>query len=759
MTAAAEARPRRWIAVLTSGRAAAVVLAAFWALMLASLRDKSIAYDEIAQATAGYTYWTFNDYRIDPPNGNLPKRLMAMPLLGGKFQFPPRESDVWRESDAWRLGDAWFHDLGNDERAMLARGHAVMGLVAIALGALVWWQARRHFGPAAGMIALLLFVLNPAVLANGALMTSDMMAAFFFFAATVAIAAVLRGITWGRVAASTLAVAGLFLSKMSAPLIVPVALLLVVARLAQRTPLPVAIGGRRELCGWWSQGLVLAALALVHVAVAGTAVWTFYGFRYAALSDAGSGRLPYPWSYLLDKPGPTHVIDALGLTADQRARINAMPDSRSVTLDDWTHDAETVLRKARRDVLTAAQVERLDRFDAAPPPALTARAIDFCRRHELLPESFLYGYAHGWRFSRERVAFLNGEVRMGGWRSFFPYTFAVKTPLPMLALLVIAGAAAWWARRTTIRNPELLAPLALVAVYGAAAMASHMNIGHRHLLPVFAPLFVLAGVAATARWARLAAVGVVVSVAAEVCWRFPNYRAYFNGLVRPAEAYRHLVDSSLDWGQELPAVKRWLDAHPDSGHVYFSYFGTGSPPRHEIPATALLSEPGHHIKGEAVMLARTVIGGETAVLQQWPDHELVAIADEGNARVLLLVKRPAALRLLAGTYLISATMLQPLYYTPWGSWNAGYERTYQALAKEVRPLLGEDRAARSAALQRHEPEWWQATLRRFEEIRFARLTAFLRRRAPDDEINFAVLVYRLSDADIASALEGPSPEG
>jgi hypothetical protein len=52
---------------------------------------------------------------------------------------------------------------------------------------------------------------------------------------------------------------------------------------------------------------------------------------------------------------------------------------------------------------------------------------------------------------------------------------------------------------------------------------------------------------------------------------------------------------------------------------------------------------------------------------------------------------------------------------------------------------------------------WPGILAQFEEYRLGRLTAFLRAREPDDELHYSILVYRLSAADVAQALEGPPP--
>src|SRR5262249_3620173 len=132
--------------------------------------------------------------------------------------------------------------------------------------------------------------------------------------------------------------------------------------------------------------------------------------------------------------------------------------------------------------------------------------------------------------------------------------------------------------------------LALLTVYWAFALASHLNIGHRHLLPTYPALFIIAG--AAARWfepvleqpkgagkskislpaapsspmlvrsIRLVVSAALLLLAVEAFGFWPNYLAYFNPLDGgPRHAYRHLNDSSLDWSQDLKGVKSWLDAH------------------------------------------------------------------------------------------------------------------------------------------------------------------------------------------------------
>ncbi len=223
--------------------AAAIVLAAFYVLMLASAADKSLTADETRHATAGYTYWRFDDYRLNPGNGTLAQRLMALPLLGGQFRFPSTDSAGWRRSDELAVGDAWFNRSGNDVGAMLARGRAVCALFAVALAALVWGCARAIFGPRGAMVSLLLCVLESDLAGERAADDERTPPARSSFSPPpwpggAARAADSRDGFWP----APRSWAALFVTKMSAVLILPIAGILTAVRLLEARPLPAAWG-------------------------------------------------------------------------------------------------------------------------------------------------------------------------------------------------------------------------------------------------------------------------------------------------------------------------------------------------------------------------------------------------------------------------------------------------------------------------------------------------------------------------------------
>ena len=777
---------------LFSPLAAGVVLIAFYAGMLASLREKSQTMDEGVHLAGGFTYWRFNDYRIHPENGNLPQRVAALPLLLGNIKPPATDDKLWRTSDKWRLSWQWLYQLGNDAEAMIQRGRAASGLLAVVLGVLVWACARQLFGPIGGMISLLLYVLDPSILANGALTTSDMACALFFFAATWSWWRVLQQIAIARVIINALAVAALFLSKMSAVLIVPIGLILLVARLIDGRSLPVRALSKCELRSRGAQFFAFLGSAIASGVLVLAIIWGFYGFRYAAFSPAmAEGSWDDPWESLLDKPAPKALFERLGLGQLQSEEVSRVFIREKAEQKIWASNSIKAVEAVKREALTEEQAAHLDQLLAEPSPRLVARVTETLRHYHLLPEAYIYGFVHAWHFSRGRASFFNGDFSISGWRTFFPYTFLVKTPLTIFVVMALAIAAAigQWSKRAFAARSFFSAlydtlPLwVLLGVYWVAAISSHLTIGHRHILPTYPPLFVLCGAAAwwfngpnearTHRRSFLAVaapVGLCVAIALlalEVVYSFPNYLAYFNGIVRPARAYRHLVDSSLDWGQDLPAVRRYIETRHPATPVYLSYFGSASPVYYGVPAIHIHSffdwhrSPPLQILAlspheESDMLLRDFLRGQPEY-----DDKVFRTEQQGDKVLAVVVKNPAALRLTAGTYFISATMLQPITQPgsgAFGPWNARLEKEYQSFRRVMAPLLSDDPVERNAALTQFTPETWLDQINSFERLRFHRLAAFLRPREPDDNVDFSILMYRVSDDDISRALEGPPPE-
>lgn len=169
-------------------------------------------------------------------------------------------------------------------------------------------------------------------------------------------------------------------------------------------------------------------------------------------------------------------------------------------------------------------------------------------------------------------AILFGEVRAGGWWYYFPVALFFKTPIPFL-ILAIAG----------LRRRLELALIAAAIL--AIAMTSNINIGVRHVLPIYAPLAICAAVAIRVRWLNVALIGWLAIGSALA---HPDSLAWFNAFAGK-EPQRVLNDSNLDWGQDALRLVR-LARREKIPHITTSLPWSapldhiGLPPRRDLEA-------------------------------------------------------------------------------------------------------------------------------------------------------------------------------
>src|SRR5438874_1601133 len=177
-------------------------------------------------------------------------------------------------------------------------------------------------------------------------------------------------------------------------------------------------------------------------------------------------------------------------------------------------------------------------------------------------------------------AFFLGEYSYQGWWNYFLVAFLFKTPIG--SLLLIAASLIFYRAGNPLRRREVILLLLPVMVVFLATTQAKVNIGLRHILPVYPFLFVIASRLATihfrGRWLMPILVGIpLVSTAISSLRIAPHQLAYFNEFVGgPDQGYRYLSDSNIDWGQDLRGVKAYMEKE-NSPIIYLSYFGTAPP--------------------------------------------------------------------------------------------------------------------------------------------------------------------------------------
>ncbi len=479
-------------------------------------------WDEPEHLAAGIELLDKGHYEYDTEHPPLARVLLALgPYLAGAHSYGTPPPDGTQEGR-----DILYSD-GRYERYLTLARAGTLPFLALLLVATWLWARRLFASDAAGLFAVLLLVSVPPILGHAALATLDVAAAATMMLALYTLENWLASGRWEEAAlfgvTSGIAVA----SKFSAvPFI----------------------------------GLSLLALAAVQ------------GLNSYRLTRGTHEH--HPWRVLRSRLTGAVLAGMAALVPLLAVYAVRSPDVSGVEVRfDWAvHYLSTLGGLDRRIALWLSH--------AWLPRELTD-----------LVNGIIAVKAHNDAGHR---SYLLGQVSLNGWWYFYLVTLAVKTPLPLLAAGPVG--LAWMARNGwRERDGWALAPLVLsAAILAFASGFSRINIGIRHVLILY-PFLALGGAYvawrawqgsfgignARARLVALAALGAIILWQLSPLWRaYPDYLPYFNEAVR--EPRRVLVDSDLDWGQDLKRLEiRAAQLHIPK--LYLAYLGTADLAREPLP--------------------------------------------------------------------------------------------------------------------------------------------------------------------------------
>jgi hypothetical protein len=467
--------PRQQLAVV------AALLAFFAGNAVIAARTHTPTVDEFVYVPAGYYHLRTGDLAFDSTNPPLLKMMMAVPLLFMDVDFDP--DPRWRDNRTgwgpWIFGTRFMATNRAHYLDAFFAARAVVILLGVATGVLVWRRARMLLSPQAALATLLLYCSLPPIIAHGALATLDMGVTALIFATFVAVAQFTSTANRPEAAVTGVLLGLAFAAKGVTLVFVPL------------VPLLAALGWRgwdRERALRFVDGMVVI---VVSAWVTILAVYGFCGF-----------------------PLPAPVVDGI-------------------------------------------------RFQ-------------------------LHAGSAG-----EFPAFLAGSWSQTGWWYYFVVALALKTPIATLVLMAV-GTWTVIRRRAGAAGDLWMVLPPLVLLY---FLSFHFgkNYGVRYLLPAFPFFVLLAGVGAEAllreqRSRKLLGALLVWQVLACIVTT-PHTLAYFNELAgTPNSARRWLLDSNLDWGQDLGRLRGYLDAnHLD--RICLGYFGHVDPALYGIEYTMPPTEP------------------------------------------------------------------------------------------------------------------------------------------------------------------------
>jgi len=495
-----------------------LLILAYFALGMAQVTHASITFDEGPHLAVGYTTLRTGDLRLQPVHIHPPLAnvLAAAPLFLQSDLPDPRAVDGWEIASLSAITDAVVWQYPEPARIAVAGRLPILWL-GVLLGALIYRWAKDLGGWLAGLVALMLYAFDPNCVAHGSLITTDM-AAVFFVVATLYVASQRSSVNSQRaVGIGRFVMLGLLLglsqlAKVSALMLVPVVgvLLVIQAVLGRDQRVSESANDGSGMTHRASRITLHVLRAWVVVfGIAALVVWAGYGFEINVVSG-----FPFPL------PAGTHV-----------------------------------------------------------------RIFQSLREH--------YDLGH--------PTFLMGQVSSHGWWWYFPVAFVLKTPLPVLILAVWVVWSKVKSRKSKVESRterhnwiRTLSLLLFPMLYAVSSLFSSVNIGYRHLLPLLPFLYVGIGVGSREYgvWSTKGESRITnyVSHITPYCllltaysilfaWLIigtlavaPHFLTFFNEIAGGARGgYRYLVDSNLDWGQNLWDLRQWMDDHGED-HVYYAHY-------------------------------------------------------------------------------------------------------------------------------------------------------------------------------------------
>ncbi len=192
----------------------------------------------------------------------------------------------------------------------------------------------------------------------------------------------------------------------------------------------------------------------------------------------------------------------------------------------------------------------------------------------------------------DRPSYLAGEIRYPGWWYYYLYGLAVKVPLGFWIIGAVAGCRLFWRRNETTSaatwRDQVFLLLPAILILFLVSSQTGINRHLRYVLPIFPFVFIWISqaFAVPSRRSIMLVVACVALAWATISslWVYPHSLSYFNEVVGgPSNGHNHLINSNIDWGQDLLLLRKWVQEHPEQHDISIAYFGGMFPSAAELP--------------------------------------------------------------------------------------------------------------------------------------------------------------------------------
>ena len=489
------------------------------------MRQEVQTIDEGVHLAAGVTYWQKHDFRLNEEHPPLIKLLAALPVVLSRPHVN-YDSPSWRSGDQWAFAREFLYQSGNNPDTLLLLGRLPMVVVSLCLGFVLYLWGRKLAGDWAGLLTLGWYAFDPNFLAHGHYITTDVGVTLGYALTLYVLVRLLERWTWKRALVFALVFGLAQMTKFSATFLLPLSAVIAAAWAGWYTD-------HRRLRSACVRGLQVTGLALAGVFVVGFATY---------LGQVKAGR------------------DDLWVQSLLRERTAVLAEGR-----------------------LAQEPKIVQRFIAWSDPTASFHPLYTLATSVELP---MWSYVKGFTLVANHdywghLAYLNGQYSNFGWWWYFPFALLVKTPFATLLALLLASVALTRAvQKFQLRlHPGFLVIGAASLLYLLWSLTSNINLGVRHVFPVYLAVFTTIGVFGAQVIARgkrqlrwlLGGIGILYFLTSILA--YPTYTAYFSEIVGgTANGPKYLVDSNIDWGQAVKRLKSFLVAE-NIPYVCMSYFG------------------------------------------------------------------------------------------------------------------------------------------------------------------------------------------
>jgi len=500
--------------------------------------------DELAHLPAGYSYLSQMDMRINPEHPPLVKDFAGAPLMLLENINFPYTAKAWATdvNGQWDFGNIFLFKSGNPAEIMIILARIPMMLLLLLAGYYIFRLTRQLYGNNAGILALAIFSFSPTFLAHGRLVTTDVGAALGVVIATYYFLNFLKDTKLKTAIKAGIALGIAELLKFSLILLIPFFGLIAIVWIFLKSRKL-----RDNFPGIYEKPVTKKEIIINFLKILGK--YTAYGLLIGVVAFAliYIVYLFHVWNYPIEKQ-----------TADTRYIL-----------------ASSNMKSLSDSVISMSGMPILRPF----------------------AQYFLGLFMIFQRAAGGNTGYFLGEMSAAGWKTYFPYVYFMKETLSfhiftLMALIyaLIMAIKSFktpikeWFKRTadwTERCFSQLSALLFIIIYWVVSLRSNLNIGVRHLLPVF-PFTIMLSAGLIILWMRspnfkntkIFILFILITFQVfSVLKVYPYFLTYFNEAVGgPEKGYLYVTDSNLDWGQDLKRLNIWLDEN-DIKNVYLDYFG------------------------------------------------------------------------------------------------------------------------------------------------------------------------------------------